>query len=129
MPSSKQANAVNSNEDHYKPPYLDNISEVIFTPNPVMDSTSTTNDAQRIIDAIMETWRAPLLIALSNRSSVRFQSILRLASKNNINVPASMAREAEYCTVYSATNMLQSNIENGTMKNVEVIHKVHDEGR
>ena len=96
MPRIKHAKAVNRRAGHNKPPEVDIITDVIFTPKPVIPSTPIIMEAQRIIAAIVAICLPAVMLAFSSLKIVRRQSKVRWPSRIKSITPTIVAKHAEY---------------------------------
>ena len=78
-----QAKPVKTKASHKLSPDKVRMVEVTLMPNPVMPSTPTINDAQRIIDAIVATCLPEKIAAFINLDFVFAQSKTKFTSTNN----------------------------------------------
>lgn len=95
IPKIRHAIAVRKRANHRLPPDRVIIEDVTFIPNPVIPRTPTISEAQRIIDAIIDTWRPANNDAFTILVFVVFQLKFKFMSKNKRSNPDSIAIAAE----------------------------------
>lgn len=95
IPKMRHEMAVRKRANHKLPSDRVIIEDVTFIPNPVIPRTPTISEAQRIIDAMIDTWRPANNEALTILIFVVFQLKFKFISTNKRRNPDSIAIAAE----------------------------------
>jgi len=120
IPRIKQAKPVNSKAGHILLSEIEIISDVSFTPNPVIDKTPIIIEAHKIIEPIKEICFPEEEHALKNLFNPNLKSKPLSKLKKRSKKEAKIATEAEYWGV-KPINIKNSNVEKGIRKKNEVI--------